>query len=124
MGGVAVVVDPRGIGAGSDRRRLGEGSKGRYEDDEEYKWTQAAAEEVSCAVQDSLLSEPVDNPTIERVPAVLLRAPGPRGAGSWELRVAPLEEPLAAAPNDPVTITHPRGESLKGWLAWATGPVV
>jgi 23S rRNA (cytosine1962-C5)-methyltransferase len=32
-------------------------------------------------------------------------------------RVA-LLQPLAAAPDHPVAITHPQGEYLKGWLAW------
>lgn len=39
------------------------------------------------------------------------------------VRVA-LLEPLAAAPDHPVAITHPQGEYLKGWLARVTGPVV
>jgi 23S rRNA (cytosine1962-C5)-methyltransferase len=34
-----------------------------------------------------------------------------------------LLEPLAAAPDHPVAITHPQGEYLKGWLAWVRGPV-
>lgn len=32
-----------------------------------------------------------------------------------------LLEPLAAAPDHPVAITHPQGEYLKGWLAWVRG---
>ncbi|HKV11957.1 MAG TPA: class I SAM-dependent rRNA methyltransferase [Thermoanaerobaculia bacterium] len=40
-----------------------------------------------------------------------------------KVRVA-LLEPLAAAPDHPVAITHPQGEYLKGWLARVTGPVV
>ncbi|HSS47448.1 MAG TPA: class I SAM-dependent rRNA methyltransferase [Thermoanaerobaculia bacterium] len=39
------------------------------------------------------------------------------------VRVA-LLEPLAAAPDHPVAITHPQGEYLKGWLAMVRGPVV
>ena len=39
------------------------------------------------------------------------------------VRVA-LLEPLAAAPDHPVAITHPQGEYLKGWLARVTGPVI
>lgn len=39
------------------------------------------------------------------------------------VRVA-LLEPLAAAPDHPVAITHPQGEYLKGWLARVTGPVL
>lgn len=38
------------------------------------------------------------------------------------VRVA-LLEPLAAAPDHPVAITHPQGEYLKGWLAMVQGPV-
>ena len=38
------------------------------------------------------------------------------------VRVA-LLQPLAAAPDHPVAITHPQGEYLKGWLAAVTGPV-
>ena len=38
------------------------------------------------------------------------------------VRVA-LLQPLAAAPDHPVAITHPQGEYLKGWLAVVTGPV-
>lgn len=38
------------------------------------------------------------------------------------VRVA-LLEPLAAAPDHPVAITHPQGEYLKGWLAAVPGPV-
>jgi 23S rRNA (cytosine1962-C5)-methyltransferase len=34
-----------------------------------------------------------------------------------------LLEPLAAAPDHPVAITHPQGEYLKGWLAWVRGPI-
>jgi 23S rRNA (cytosine1962-C5)-methyltransferase len=37
------------------------------------------------------------------------------------VRVA-LLQPLAAAPDHPVAITHPQGEYLKGWLAAVTGP--
>jgi 23S rRNA (cytosine1962-C5)-methyltransferase len=37
------------------------------------------------------------------------------------VRVA-LLEPLAAAPDHPVAITHPQGEYLKGWLAMVRGP--
>jgi len=33
-----------------------------------------------------------------------------------------LLEPLAAAPDHPVAVTHPQGEYLKGWLAVAEGP--
>ena len=40
-----------------------------------------------------------------------------------KVRVA-LLEPLAAAPDHPVAITHPQGEYLKGWLAQVTGPVL
>jgi 23S rRNA (cytosine1962-C5)-methyltransferase len=40
-----------------------------------------------------------------------------------KVRVA-LLEPLAAAPDHPVAITHPQGEYLKGWLARVTGPVL
>ena len=36
------------------------------------------------------------------------------------VRVA-LLEPLAAAPDHPVAITHPQGEYLKGWLAMVQG---
>jgi 23S rRNA (cytosine1962-C5)-methyltransferase len=39
------------------------------------------------------------------------------------VRVA-LLEPLAAAPDHPVAITHPQGEYLKGWLAMVRGPVI
>ena len=39
------------------------------------------------------------------------------------MRVA-LLEPLAAAPDHPVAITHPQGEYLKGWLAMVRGPVL
>lgn len=39
------------------------------------------------------------------------------------VRVA-LLEPLAAAPDHPVAITHPQGEYLKGWLAMVQGPVL
>jgi 23S rRNA (cytosine1962-C5)-methyltransferase len=35
-----------------------------------------------------------------------------------------LLEPLAAAPDHPVAITHPQGEYLKGWLAMVRGPVI
>jgi 23S rRNA (cytosine1962-C5)-methyltransferase len=35
-----------------------------------------------------------------------------------------LLEPLAAAPDHPVAITHPQGEYLKGWLARVRGPVL
>jgi 23S rRNA (cytosine1962-C5)-methyltransferase len=38
------------------------------------------------------------------------------------VRVA-LLEPLAAAPDHPVAITHPQGEYLKGWLAMVRGPI-
>jgi 23S rRNA (cytosine1962-C5)-methyltransferase len=38
------------------------------------------------------------------------------------VRVA-LLQPLAAAPDHPVAITHPQGEYLKGWLAVVTGPI-
>ncbi len=38
------------------------------------------------------------------------------------VRVA-LLQPLAAAPDHPVAITHPQGEYLKGWLAAVPGPV-
>jgi 23S rRNA (cytosine1962-C5)-methyltransferase len=38
------------------------------------------------------------------------------------VRVA-LLEPLAAAPDHPVAITHPQGEYLKGWLAMVRGAV-
>jgi len=37
------------------------------------------------------------------------------------VRVA-LLQPLAAAPDHPVAITHPQGEYLKGWLASVVGP--
>jgi len=37
-----------------------------------------------------------------------------------KVRVA-LLEPLAAAPDHPVAITHPQGEYLKGWLAMVRG---
>ncbi|HEX3553368.1 MAG TPA: class I SAM-dependent rRNA methyltransferase [Thermoanaerobaculia bacterium] len=40
-----------------------------------------------------------------------------------KVRVA-LLEPLAAAPDHPVAITHPQGEYLKGWLAMVRGAVV
>ena len=39
------------------------------------------------------------------------------------LRVS-LLEPLAAAPDHPVAITHPQGEYLKGWLAMVRGPMI
>jgi 23S rRNA (cytosine1962-C5)-methyltransferase len=39
------------------------------------------------------------------------------------VRVA-LLEPLAAAPDHPVAITHPQGEYLKGWLMMVRGPVL
>ena len=39
------------------------------------------------------------------------------------VRVA-LLEPLAAAPDHPVAITHPQGEYLKGWLAMVRGPAL
>jgi 23S rRNA (cytosine1962-C5)-methyltransferase len=39
------------------------------------------------------------------------------------VRVA-LLEPLAAAPDHPVAITHPQGEYLKGWLAMVRGTVL
>jgi 23S rRNA (cytosine1962-C5)-methyltransferase len=39
------------------------------------------------------------------------------------VRVA-LLEPLAAAPDHPVAITHPQGEYLKGWLAMVRGPAI
>jgi len=39
------------------------------------------------------------------------------------VRVA-LLEPLAAAPDHPVSIRHPQGEYLKGWLCAVAGPVV
>jgi len=39
------------------------------------------------------------------------------------VRVA-LLEPLAAAPDHPVAITHPQGEYLKGWLAMVRGAVL
>jgi 23S rRNA (cytosine1962-C5)-methyltransferase len=39
------------------------------------------------------------------------------------VRVA-LLEPLAAAPDHPVAVTHPQGEYLKGWLASVTGPTL
>ena len=35
-----------------------------------------------------------------------------------------LLEPLAAAPDHPVAITHPQGEYLKGWLARVRGPAI
>ncbi|HKI00908.1 MAG TPA: class I SAM-dependent rRNA methyltransferase [Thermoanaerobaculia bacterium] len=35
-----------------------------------------------------------------------------------------LLEPLAAAPDHPVAITHPQGEYLKGWLASVRGPAL
>ncbi len=35
-----------------------------------------------------------------------------------------LLQPLAAAPDHPVSITHPQGEYLKGWLARVRGPVL
>ncbi len=35
-----------------------------------------------------------------------------------------LLEPLAAAPDHPVAITHPQGEYLKGWLARIRGPAL
>ncbi len=44
-------------------------------------------------------------------------------AGEAGVRVA-LLEPLAAAPDHPVAITHPQGEYLKGWLAMVRGPVL
>lgn len=37
------------------------------------------------------------------------------------VRVA-LLQPLAAAPDHPVAVTHPQGEYLKGWLASVAGP--
>jgi len=39
------------------------------------------------------------------------------------VRVA-LLEPLAAAPDHPVSIRHPQGEYLKGWLCAVAGPMV
>jgi 23S rRNA (cytosine1962-C5)-methyltransferase len=39
------------------------------------------------------------------------------------VRVA-LLQPLAAAPDHPVAVTHPQGEYLKGWLARVTGPAL
>jgi 23S rRNA (cytosine1962-C5)-methyltransferase len=46
-------------------------------------------------------------------------------AASVEARVrVDLLEPLAAAPDHPVAITHPQGEYLKGWLARVRGPVL
>lgn len=35
-----------------------------------------------------------------------------------------LLEPLAAAPDHPVAITHPQGEYLKGWLLRVVGPAI
>jgi 23S rRNA (cytosine1962-C5)-methyltransferase len=35
-----------------------------------------------------------------------------------------LLKPLSAAPDHPVSITHPQGEYLKGWLARVRGPVL
>jgi 23S rRNA (cytosine1962-C5)-methyltransferase len=35
-----------------------------------------------------------------------------------------LLQPLAAAPDHPVSITHPQGEYLKGWLARVRGPAL
>jgi 23S rRNA (cytosine1962-C5)-methyltransferase len=35
-----------------------------------------------------------------------------------------LLKPLAAAPDHPVSITHPQGEYLKGWLARVRGPAL
>ena len=46
-------------------------------------------------------------------------------AAAVEARVrATLLEPLAAAPDHPVAITHPQGEYLKGWLISVQGPVL
>ncbi|HEX9944320.1 MAG TPA: class I SAM-dependent rRNA methyltransferase [Thermoanaerobaculia bacterium] len=46
-------------------------------------------------------------------------------AAAVEARVrVDLLEPLAAAPDHPVAITHPQGEYLKGWLAWVRGAVL
>lgn len=46
-------------------------------------------------------------------------------AAAVEARVrVDLLEPLAAAPDHPVAITHPQGEYLKGWLASVRGPVL
>jgi 23S rRNA (cytosine1962-C5)-methyltransferase len=46
-------------------------------------------------------------------------------AAAVEARVrVDLLEPLAAAPDHPVAITHPQGEYLKGWLARVRGPVI
>lgn len=46
-------------------------------------------------------------------------------AAAVEARVrVDLLEPLAAAPDHPVAITHPQGEYLKGWLARVRGPVL
>jgi 23S rRNA (cytosine1962-C5)-methyltransferase len=43
-------------------------------------------------------------------------------AAAVEARVrVDLLEPLAAAPDHPVAITHPQGEYMKGWLAWVRG---
>ncbi|HTQ79816.1 MAG TPA: class I SAM-dependent rRNA methyltransferase, partial [Thermoanaerobaculia bacterium] len=39
-----------------------------------------------------------------------------------DVRLA-LLEPLSAAPDHPVAVTHPQGEYLKGWLAVAQGPL-
>jgi 23S rRNA (cytosine1962-C5)-methyltransferase len=35
-----------------------------------------------------------------------------------------LLEPLAAAPDHPVAVTHPQGEYLKGWMARVRGPAI
>jgi 23S rRNA (cytosine1962-C5)-methyltransferase len=35
-----------------------------------------------------------------------------------------LLEPLAAAPDHPVAVTHPQGEYLKGWLVMVRGPAL
>jgi 23S rRNA (cytosine1962-C5)-methyltransferase len=46
-------------------------------------------------------------------------------AAAVEARVrVDLLEPLAAAPDHPVAITHPQGEYLKGWLASVRGPAL
>lgn len=46
-------------------------------------------------------------------------------AAAVEARVrVDLLEPLAAAPDHPVAITHPQGEYLKGWLARVRGPAL
>jgi 23S rRNA (cytosine1962-C5)-methyltransferase len=39
------------------------------------------------------------------------------------VRVA-LLQPLAAAPDHPVSLRHPQGEYLKGWLCAVAGPVI